>query len=242
LDRGNGKEIATVSPKTHVLLVDDHALIREGLASLLSVQPDVEIVGKAGDGGEALEMAQALQPDLILMDVSMPVMNGLEATQRIREVLPECKIVMLTESDDEDRLFEAVQNGAMGYVNKNTATETLVPMLRRVMRGEAALSGTMAVRILDAFRELAEQAASCPLEEEVPALTAREREVLHHVAEGLMDREIADQLTISLSTVKTHVRNILSKLHASSRHQAALLAMREGLIRPPAEPEGHREA
>ncbi len=140
---------------------------------------------------------------------------------------------MLSERDKEDRLFEAVQNGAMGYVHKGTATETLVPMLRRVRRGEAALSGAMAARILTAFKELSEQAASCPLEEEIPVLTAREREVLHCVAAGSMDREIALQLSISLSTVKTHMRNILAKLHATSRHQAALLAMREGLIRPP---------
>jgi DNA-binding NarL/FixJ family response regulator len=140
---------------------------------------------------------------------------------------------MLTESEDEDRLFKAVQNGAMGYVLKSEATETLVPMVGRVMRGEAALSGTMAARILSAFQDLAEQAASCPLEEAPPVLTAREREVLYSVATGCMDREIAVQLSISLSTVKTHVRNILSKLHASSRHQAALLAMREGLIRAP---------
>jgi DNA-binding NarL/FixJ family response regulator len=149
---------------------------------------------------------------------------------------------MLTEDDDEDRLFKAVQNGAMGYVPKRTAKETLVPMLRRVMRGEAALNGAMAARILEAFREVSEQAASCPLEEERPTLTARERQVLRCVAEGSMDREIASQLTISLSTVKTHVRNILSKLHASSRHQAALLAMREGLIRPPGQRGRYLEA
>jgi two-component system nitrate/nitrite response regulator NarL len=230
-----------VSVQTRVLVVDDHALIREGLASLLSSQPDIEIVAKAGDGREALRLAQQLQPDLVLMDVSMPVMNGLEATQRLLEALPACKVIMLTESDDEDRLFEAVQNGAMGYIVKNTAIETLIPMLRRVLRGEAALNGVMAARVLDAFRELSEQAASCPLEEEIPALTAREREVLRCVADGAMDREIADQLTISLSTVKTHVRNILAKLHASSRHQAALLAVREGLIRLADEQHGNPE-
>jgi two-component system nitrate/nitrite response regulator NarL len=149
---------------------------------------------------------------------------------------------MLTDREDEDRLFEAVQNGAMGYVLKSRATETLVPMLRRVLRGEAALSGVMAARILDAFRDLSEQAAGCPLEEEIPTLTPREREVLHCVAAGSMDREIADQLTISLSTVKTHMRNILSKLHVSSRHQAALLAMREGMIQPPRQGDGPLEA
>jgi two-component system nitrate/nitrite response regulator NarL len=216
-----------------VLVVDDHALIREGLISLLSSQPDIEVVGAAGDGQEALAMAQEVRPDLVLMDVSMPGMDGLEATRQMHEALPGCKVVMLTEGEDDDRWFQAVQNGALGYVNKSTATQNLIPTLRRVMRGEAALSGAMAVRILDAFRELSEQAANCPLDEELPVLTAREREVLRRVADGAMDREIADQLSISLSTVKTHVRNILAKLHATSRHQAALMAMRQGLIRPP---------
>jgi len=225
-----------------VLIVDDHDLIREGLASLLSAQPDIEVVGKAREGLQALGMAHELRPDLVLMDVSMPGMNGLEATERIHETMPACKVVMLSERDDESILFEAVQNGAMGYVLKSTAIETLVPMLRRVMRGEAALSGAMAGRILEAFRDLAEQAASCPLEEELPVLTAREREVLVCVANGAMDREIAEDLQISLSTVKTHVRNILAKLHATSRHQAALLAMREGLIRAPSHRDGHPEA
>ena len=142
---------------------------------------------------------------------------------------------MLTEHDDEDHLFEAVHHGAMGYVHKGAATSTLIPMVRRVLRGEAALDGMMAAKMLDAFRLAADQAASCPfpLDEELPVLTAREREVLRYVADGCMDREIAGRLSVSLSTVKTHVRHILAKLHATSRHQAALVAMREGLIGPP---------
>jgi DNA-binding NarL/FixJ family response regulator len=231
-----------VTVQIRVLVVDDHALLREGLVSLLSSQPDIEVVGQAGDGQRALEMAQELRPDLVLMDVTLPVMGGLEATRQIVEALPECQVVMLAERDDEDSLFEAIQNGAMGYVHKDTTTETLVSMLRRVMRGEAALSGAMAARMLTAFKDLSEQAASCLIEDDIPTLTAREREVLHCVAAGCMDREIALQLSISLSTVKTHVRNILSKLHASSRHQAALLAMREGLIRPPDPGDGYLEA
>jgi len=216
-----------------VLVVDNHALIREGVASLLASQPDINVVGKVASGEQALEMAQALEPDLVLMDLTMPGMGGTEATRRLLEALPECKVIMLTEDDDEDQLFEAVHHGAMGYVHKSAATETLVPMIRRVLRGEAALSGLMAAKMLDVFRQIADQAASCPLDEELPVLTHREREVLRYVADGCMDREIAGRLSISLSTVKTHVRNILAKLHATSRHQAALVAMREGLIQPP---------
>jgi two-component system nitrate/nitrite response regulator NarL len=178
-------------------------------------------------------MAQTLEPDLVLMDLTMPGMSGTEATRCILEALPECKVIMLTEDDDEDELFEAIHQGAMGCVHKSEAAETLVPMVRRVLRGEAALSGLMAAKMLTAFRLVADQAASCPLDEDLPVLTRREREVLRFVADGRMDREIASLLSISLSTVKTHVRNILAKLHATSRHQAALVAMREGLIRPP---------
>jgi DNA-binding NarL/FixJ family response regulator len=140
---------------------------------------------------------------------------------------------VLTEEGDEDELFQAVHYGAMGGVRKSEAADALAPMVRRVMRGEAALSGRLAAKMLDAFREAADQAAACPLDEKLPVLTHRERQVLRLVADGCMDREIAVQLSISLSTVKTHVRNILAKLHATSRHQAALVAMREGLIRPP---------
>jgi two-component system nitrate/nitrite response regulator NarL len=222
-----------VSNRTRVLVVDNHALIREGVASLLASQPNIHVAGKAESGEQALELALELEPDLVLMDLTMPGMGGMEATRCILEALPECKVIMLTEDDDEDHLFEAVHHGAMGYVHKSAATETLVPMIHRVLRGEAALSGLMAAKMLDAFRLLADQAASCPLDEDLPVLTRREREVLRCVADGHMDREIAHLLSISLSTVKTHVRNILAKLHATSRHQAALVAMREGLIRPP---------
>lgn len=216
----------------NVLLVDDHALFREGLAGLLSSQPDIEVVGQAEDGLEALVMAQELRPDVILMDVTMPGCDGLEATQLIKEALPEAKIVMLTVHDDDDRLFQAIRSGAVGYVLKSTASKVLVPMLRGVMRGEAAISGAMAARILEEFRWLASRMPSRPQGEDTPALTRREKEVLRLVAAGAMDKDIAAELSISLNTVKTHVRNILGKLHATSRHQAAAYAVQEGLIRP----------
>jgi len=216
-----------------VLLVDDHALFREGLASLLSCQPGIAVAGEAEDGLEALVMAKELRPDVILMDVTMPGGDGLEATQLIRAALPDVKIVMLTVHDDDDRLFRAIRSGAVGYLPNNTASKLLVPMLRGVMRGEAAISGSMAARILDEFRSLAKRSPSPAHREDTPVLTAREKEVLRLAAAGAMDKEIAAELTVSLSTAKTHMRNILAKLHATSRHQAAAYALQEGLIHPP---------
>jgi DNA-binding NarL/FixJ family response regulator len=218
-----------------VLLADDHLLFREGLCSLLSAQPDIEVVGQAGDGLEALVMARELQPDLILMDVSMPGMDGIEALEQILEILPEVKVVMLTVHDDQKRLFDAIKSGAMGYVLKNTASEALIPMLRGAMRGEAAVSGAMAGYILKEFVRLAQQEQSLAPGTSALFLTPREKQVLRQVAAGAADKEIAAELSISLSTVKTHMRNILAKLHATSRHQAALYAMQQGLIHPPHE-------
>jgi DNA-binding NarL/FixJ family response regulator len=224
-----------MASKIRVLLVDDHLLFREGLYSLLSAQPDIEVVGQAGDGLEALVMSREIQPDLILMDVTMPGMDGLEAMERILEVLPEVKIVMLTVHDDQERLFEAIKGGAVGYVLKNTASGTLIPMLRGVMCGEAAIGGAMAGRILEEFARLARQQQHQAPEKGALFLTVREKQVLRQVSAGAADKEIAAELSISLSTTKTHIRNILSKLHATSRHQAALYAVEQGLIRPPPE-------
>jgi DNA-binding NarL/FixJ family response regulator len=230
-----------VTHRIRVLLVDDHALFRQGLASLLSSQPDIQVVGEAEDGIEAQVKAQELRPDLILMDVTMPGCDGLEATQRIKQALPDARIVMLTVHDEDDRLFEAIRSGAVGYLLKSTAAETLIPMLRGVMRGEAAISGAMAARMLEEFGRLARRTPPLAQPEDVPVLTAREKEVLRLVAAGAMDKEVAAELSVSLSTVKTHMRNILAKLQATSRHQAAAYAMREGLIRPPGRGSVSRE-
>jgi len=161
-------------------------------------------------------MAQELQPDLILMDVTMPGCDGLEATQLIKLALPEVKIVMLTAHDEDDRLFEAIRSGAVGYLLKSTTSEALLPMLRAVMRGEAAVSGAMAARILEEFGRLIRLPLPFP-REDLPPLTVHEREVLRSVADGEMDGEIAAKLRVSLSAVKAHVRNVLAKLHAASR-------------------------
>ena len=222
-----------MSRRARVLLVDDHALFREGLAGLIAGQPDFEVAGEAEDGLEALVKAQELRPDLILMDVTMPGGGGLEATRLIKEALPDAKIVMLTVHDDDERLFDAVRCGAVGYVLKSTTSAALISMLRGAMRGEAAISGATAARILEQFGRLTRRELRLPPAEEAAELTPREREVLEQVVAGAADKEIAAELSISLSTVKTHMRSVLAKLHTTGRHQAAARALREGLVRPP---------
>jgi DNA-binding NarL/FixJ family response regulator len=215
--------------RARILLADDHALFREGLAGLLNAQPDLEVVGQAGDGLEALELARALQPDLIVMDIKMPVCDGLEATRLIRAELPTVRILMLTIHDEDEKLFEAIKAGASGYLLKNTTSADFLRGVRNVLAGEAALPPRLAAHLLDEFARLARQ--SPPAVEPDVDLTSREGEVLRLIAAGATDKEIAAQLSLSLHTVKSHVRNVLSKLHAVNRRQAARLAARQGLIR-----------
>jgi len=212
-----------------VLLVDDHALFREGLAGIIAAQPDMEVVGEARDGLEAVVKAQALRPDLVLMDVQMPGMGGLDATRQIKQALPETTIVMLTVRDDDDKLFTALKNGAQGYLLKDIRAADLLAMMRGALAGNAALSPRLAGLVLAEFRRLSQQA---PLEEqgEEFMLSRREREVLELAARGASDKEIAEALVVSLYTVKSHMRNILSKLHVSSRQEAARLARQRGLV------------
>lgn len=201
-----------------VLLADDHPLFREGLAGIINSQTDMKVVGEANDGLEACIKAQELKPDLILMDVQMPGMNGLEATRKIKQTLPNTVVVMLTVRDDDDKLFEALKNGAQGYLLKDIRSQILLDMLRGALRGEAALSPRLAGRVLNEFRRLKGGSIRQETEEE---LTEREHEVLSQISQGASDKEIAQALNISLNTVKTHVRNILAKLHVNSRREAA---------------------
>lgn len=217
----------------NILIVDDHVLFREGLCSVLSARPDIVVIGEASDGLEALVMAQELRPDLILMDVTMPGCDGFEATLRIKEILPDARIVMLTVHDDDECLFEAIKSGAMGYVLKTTAVDTLVPKLRDAMRGEPAISQGLAARILTEFARLANRLPDYDRGADVPALTRREKQVLDLVVANKTDKEIAEKLSVSINTVKAHVRSILSKLHATSRYEAAAFAVRKGLARTP---------
>lgn len=213
-----------------ILLADDHNLFREGLSGILSTQPDMQVVGEAKDGLEAIVKARELKPDLILMDIQMPGGDGLEATQKIKAELPETIIVILTVRDEEEKLFTAIQHGAQGYLLKSIRSRELLEMLRGVVQGEAAISPLLAGRMLEEFRRLSQQPRLETPPEEFSSLTAREQEVLSLVAAGRSDKEISNQLSISLYTVKSHLRNILAKLQAGSRREAARLAKDKGLL------------
>ncbi|MHB1005249.1 MAG: response regulator [Chloroflexota bacterium] len=214
-----------------ILLVDDHVLFRKGLASLLASR-GMEIAGEASNGMEGVERARQLAPDLILMDIRMPVVDGLGATRQIKRDLPEAKVIMLTVSDDDADLFEAIKAGANGYLLKNMDPNELFELLEGTVRGEAPISRVMASRILTEFANQTRRDA-CPPPMHT-TLTPRETEVLQLVAEGTSNREIANTLCISENTVKNHLRNILEKLHLENRVQAVAYALRQGLIQDPA--------
>lgn len=215
-----------------VLLVDDHALLREGLAGIIAAQPDMEVVGEASDGLEAVVMAQQLKPDLILMDVQMPGLDGIEATRQIRDELPGTTIVMLTVRDDDEKLLAALKAGAQGYLLKDIHSRDMLALVRGALRGEAALSPRMAGRVLAEFQRMSARApAPClPDDEELVDLTRRELETLTIAMRGASDKEIAEALCISIHTVKSHMRNILSKLHVNTRREAARVARSRGLL------------
>lgn len=214
----------------HILLVDDHELFREGLAGLINAQSDLIVAGQAGDGLEALTMARDLQPDLIVMDINMPICDGLEATRLIRETLPDVRLVMLTVHDKDEKLFAAIKAGANGYMLKNTKSIEFLQGVRGALGGEATLPPRLAASLLDEYARLAAQSTKHPDPDETPDLTPREIEVLNLIATGGSNQEIADQLAISLHTTKSHVRNILTKMHASNRRHAARLAAQHGLL------------
>ncbi len=207
-----------------VLLVDDHPIFRDGIATLLSTEPGMEVVGEAGSGRAAVEKALALRPDLILMDIQMPDMNGLEATRHIKAEMPEARIVMLTVSDDDEDVIEAVRSGAQGYLLKSLESEVFFELLAGLARGEAAIPPGLAWQVL---QQISGADAPTP---EVESLTQREVEVLRLVAEGYTNQQIGQDLSLSEHTIRFHLRNILKKLHAQSRTEAATRAMREGLI------------
>ena len=218
-------------PKIRVLLVDDHLLFREGLKNILRSQADFDVIGEASDGLEAIVKASELLPDLILMDVTMPVCDGLEATQRIKAELPQVTIVILTVSEDNEKVFEAIRNGAQGYLLKSISSREMMASLRGAVRGEAAITRVLGGRILKEFRRISRHGGDIRAENMV-TLTTREQEVLNLVAIGKTNKEIAEDLSVSIHTVKSHMRKIMAKLHLEKRQEAVLYAKREGLIRP----------
>jgi DNA-binding NarL/FixJ family response regulator len=214
----------TASPPIRILLVDDHSLFRMGIASLLSAEPGFEVVGEAADGQEAIEKARRLMPDLVLMDLSMPGVDGLEATRRLKEDLPYARIVILTVSDNARDLFEAIKSGAQGYLLKKIEPSVLFETVRSAAKGGAVISPEMATKLVKEFTNLAGRAPESPAPQ--TKLSPRENEVLDLITHGKSNKEIAAALGIAEATVKNHMRNILEKLHLENRVQAAAFALR----------------
>jgi DNA-binding NarL/FixJ family response regulator len=210
-----------------VVVVDDQELFRRGLTMLLAVEEDIDVVGEAGDGVAATERAATTVPDVILMDVRMPKRSGIEACLSIKEAAPTARIIMLTVSDEEADLYDAVKNGASGYLLKDSSIDEVAQAIRVVADGQSLISPSMAIKLLDEFKQMSR---SDRQQVPSPRLTDRELEVLKLVAQGLNNREIAKRLFISENTVKNHVRNILEKLQLHSRMEAVMYAVREKLL------------
>lgn len=214
-----------------VLVVDDHVLYRRGLEMVLGTEDDLEIVGEASDGVDAIAKAEELQPDVVLLDVRMPRRTGIQACSEIKRVSPRSKIIMLTMSDEESDLFEAVRAGANGYLVKDVPGEEIADGLRAVMGGQSLISPSMAGALLTEFAALSRRARE-PSTVPAPRLTPREVQVLRLVARGMYNKDIATELFISENTVKNHVRNILEKLQLHSRMEAVMYAVRERILDP----------
>nr|MDT0664514.1 response regulator transcription factor [Micromonospora sp. DSM 115978] len=212
-----------------VLVVDDHALFRRGLEMVLAQEADIEVVGEAADGSEAVTMAVESAPDIVLMDVRMPRRGGIDATSAIKEAVPSAKIVMLTISDEEADLYDAIKAGAMGYLLKEISIDEVATAIRAVYGGQSLISPSMASKLLTEFATMIKKADDRP-QLPTPRLTDREMEVLRLVAKGMNNRDIAKQLFISENTVKNHIRNILEKLQLHSRMEAVVYAVREKLL------------
>jgi len=216
--------------RIRVLLADDHDLFRQGVRRLLEGAADVEVIGEARTGEEAVRLVEDLIPDIVLLDITMPGLSGIDAARLIKTASPRTGLIMLTVHADEEFLFEAIKAGAMGYLLKDASPDELVRAIRLIYGGEGLLAPSMAAKVM---REFARTRDAKELAGVLNPLTPREIEILQHVAEGLANKEIAHKLSISERTVKNHLSNIMEKLHVNSRTQAAVYALRSGLVPPP---------
>ena len=212
-----------------ILLVDDQPLFREGLRTLLSVQPDLKVVGEAGDGEEALKLCRTLKPAVVLMDLQMPVLDGVEATRRLHHEHPDSRVIVLTTFDDDEMVFDGLRAGALGYLLKDAPSEKLAEAIRAAARGESFLQPSIAAKVVAEFARLATK-RSPPAQALLEPLSDREQEILALIATGATNREIGNQLFLAEGTVKNHVTNVLGKLGVRDRTQAALKAREMGLI------------
>lgn len=210
-----------------ILIVDDHPMIRQGLAVIIAAQPDLELVGEASNGELAVQQAMALHPDLVIMDLQMPVKDGLAATREITQADPHVQILVLTSFPDDDNVYAAIKDGAMGFLLKDASAEYLLDAIRTVARGEGVLHPTIARKLM---QEIKQPPRLPPTTE---PLTQREVEVLGCLVQGMTNQQIARQLSVSVRTVSAHVRNILEKLHLANRTQAALYALDQGIVSKP---------
>jgi DNA-binding NarL/FixJ family response regulator len=225
-----------------VLLVDDQALIREGLTIILNAQPDIKVVGQAVDGQQAITLADQLQPDVILMDIKMPRLDGIKATRQIKEILPQIPIIILTTYAEDELVFEGIRAGALGYLLKDITRDQLADAVRGAAQGEAQIDPAVAAQVLAEFQRMANllrrptppsPTPADKAEADLPpmeALTPREETILRLLTKGLTNAGIADRLHLSEGTVKNHVSEILSKLHANDRTHAVVLAIKRGLL------------
>jgi DNA-binding NarL/FixJ family response regulator len=213
-----------------VLLADDQELFREGLEILLSVHSDVQVVGQACNGREAVDVAAQVRPDVVLMDVRMPVLDGVRATRLLMEILPECRVIVLTTFDDDEYIFDALRAGAAGYLLKDVASARLVEAIRATVRGESILEPSVAAKVIAEFTRVSSLVPTAQMEQMAEPLSEREMEILALIARGASNKEIADQLYIAEGTVKNHVTHILGKLGVRDRTQAALRGRELGLL------------
>ena len=220
--------------KIRVLLADDQDIIRTGLTIILNHQPDLEVIGQAADGVEVVEFAKQLHPDVILMDIKMPRLNGIQATRQIIAALPRTQIIILTTYDTDDWVFDGIRAGAVGYLLKDTSGDNLAEAVRGAMRGESQMDPTVARKVLREFQHATSTSKTIPPpapdNDPLEKLTDREEEILKLLAVGLSNKEIAQQLSLSEGTVKNHISAILAKLHANDRTQAVLTALKRGLV------------